>query len=147
MSQLDPDNIQKRTEIIDEVNELFKYISGTSASRKTLCGLYAGFSLSSLIFLVSVSQNLDAFQSNGITILLISGFFFFIIASRMFYKIEENAFRIKMSTKNSKEKLQYLSDLDKKSKIASRLLFIGQIVLLSCAVFFGLAFYIATRTR
>lgn len=124
----------------ENVDQLFKYLTGTSSSRKTLCGLYGGFSLSSLIFIISISQNLDVFQSNLIVLLLISAFFLFIFASRGFYQVEENAYRINFSNKNTLEKFQYLSELDLKNKKASKKLSSGQFILLATALFFGLAF-------
>ena len=121
---------------MEEVGQLFKYLSGTSASRKTLCGLYAGFSLSSLIFMISISQNLEIYQSSFIALLLASAFFIFIFASRNFYKVEEKTYRIMISHKNSSEIFQYLSELDLKNKKASKMLSAGQIILLLTVVFF-----------
>ena len=139
MSQTDYNKAQNEDKR-EEVEQLFKYLSGASSSRKTLCGLYAGFSLSSLIFIISISQNLHIFQSNVIVILLISAFFLFIFASRAFYKVEERAYRIMFSDKNSLEVSQYLSELDLKNNKASKKLTLGQIVLLVSALFFGVAF-------
>ena len=135
MSQTDhskTNNDDKR----EEVGQLFKYLSGTSASRKTLSGLYAGFSLSSLIFMISISQNLEIYQSTFIALLLTSAFFIFIFASRYFYKVEEKTYRIMISHKNSSEIFQYLSELDLKNKKASKMLSAGQIILLLTVVFF-----------
>ncbi|MFW9771420.1 MAG: hypothetical protein ACFFEO_04540 [Candidatus Thorarchaeota archaeon] len=123
-----------------ELDSLVKYITGTSSSRKTLCGLYAGFSLSSLIFIISISQNLDIFQSNGVVLLLISAFFLFIFASRTFYKVEEYTYRIMIKHKTSSDIFQFMADLDLKNKKASKMLSAGQIILLLTAIFFGLAF-------
>ncbi len=108
MSQIDHIRTQNGDKM-EEVAQLFKYLSGTSASRKTLCGLYGGFSLSSLIFMISISQNLAIYQSNFIAVLLMSAFFLFIFASRNFYKVEEKTYRNMISHKNSLENFQYLS--------------------------------------
>ncbi|MFX0178155.1 MAG: hypothetical protein ACFE85_18200, partial [Candidatus Hodarchaeota archaeon] len=126
ISQTD-ENIHDNDDKNEDVNHLFKYLSGTSSSRKTLCGLYAGFSLSSLIFIISISQNLDVFQSNGIALLLISAFFLFIFASRSFYTIEEMTHDIMFSRKNTLKMFQELSELKIKSKKASKMLSAGQI--------------------
>jgi len=139
MSQTDhskTNNDDKR----EEVAQLFKYLSGTSGSRKSLCGGYAGFSLSSLIFMISISQNLAVYQSGLVALLLTSALFLFGFASRVFYKIEEKTYRINLSHKNSLENFQYLSELDRKNKQASKMLSIGQIILLLTAIFFVSAF-------
>ena len=140
MSQIDHSKTQNDDKR-EEVAQLFKYLSGTSASRKTLCGLYAGFSLSSLIFMISISQNLAIYQSNFIAVLLMSAFFLFIFASRNFYKVEEKTYRNMISHKNSLENFQYLSELDLKNKKASKMLSAGQIILLFTATFFVSAFF------
>lgn len=141
MSQIDHIRTQNGDKM-EEVAQLFKYLSGTSASRKTLYGLYAGFSLSSLIFMISISQNLAIFQSNFIALLLTSAFFLFIFASRNFYKVEEKTYRIIISShKNSLDIFQHLSELDLKNKKASKMLSAGQIILLFTASFFVSAFF------
>jgi len=68
-----------------------------------------------------------------------SGFFLFIIASRIFYKIEEICYRIKMNEKIPREIYQDLSELDRRNKKASKLLSVGQFILLLCSIFFGFA--------
>ncbi len=120
------------------VEQLFNYLSGTSASRKTLRGLYTGFSLSSLIFMISISNNLAVYQSNGIALLLIVAFYLFIFASSGFYRVEEKAHRIMIGNKNLIEIYQHLSELDRKSNKAGKIISLGQIILLFSAVFFGL---------
>jgi hypothetical protein len=80
------------------------------------------------------------FQSNGIALLLISAFFLFIFASRTFYKIEDISYQIIFSNKNKLEIFQLLSNLKLKNTKASKMLSIGQIILLLTAIFFGLAF-------
>jgi len=90
--------------------------------------------------MISISQNLDIFQSNGIAFLLIIAFFLFVFASRGFYKVEEKTYRILLSHKNSLEIFQYLSELDLKNKKASKMLSVGQIILLLTAIFFGFAY-------
>ncbi|MFX1551971.1 MAG: hypothetical protein ACFFB9_16600 [Promethearchaeota archaeon] len=49
-------------------------------------------------------------------------------------------YRIMFSHKNSLEIFQKLSDLKVKNNKASKMLLIGQIILLLTAIFFGLAF-------
>ncbi|MBY8987523.1 MAG: hypothetical protein KGD61_03635 [Candidatus Lokiarchaeota archaeon] len=93
-----------------------------------------------MIFIISISQNLEFFQSNGIVFLLIIAFFLFIFASRGFYKVEEKAYRSIHSNKNALEIFQDLSELDLKNKKASKKLSLGQIILLLTAIFFGIAF-------